>query len=112
MKLPLQEPLIRTSPRYRVARAIDDDWIPRRSVHLATKSAFRDPQPEKQARRVLLNNWAGRPDDVVTDTPDVTISAKFHETFGGSVSSSKRGAMHELFPMRGACWTRTAARLE
>jgi hypothetical protein len=79
---------------------------------LAAKSAFRDTQPEKQARRVLLNKWVGRPDDAVTDTPDATISAKFHEMFGGSVSSSKREAIRELFPMRGVYWTRTAARLE
>jgi hypothetical protein len=48
----------------------------------------------------------------VTNTPDATISTKFHEQFGASVLSSKREAMRELFPMRGSRWTRTAARLE
>jgi hypothetical protein len=112
MRLPLQEPLIKTPPRARTARAIDDDWIPRRSDRLAAKSAFRDPQPEKQARRVMLNKWAGRPDHVVTNTPDATISAKFHEIFADPISSSKREALRAIFPMRGVRWTRTMARLD
>jgi hypothetical protein len=112
MRLPLQEPLIKTPPRARTVRAVNNDWIPRRSDRLAAKSAFHDPQPEKKARRVMLNKWAGRPDDVVTNTPDATISTKFHEMFGDPVSSSKREAMREIFPMRGVRWTRTMARLD
>jgi len=79
---------------------------------LAAKSAFRDPQPEKQARRVLLNKWVGRPDNTATGTPDDSIASQFHEAFGGSVSTSKRAALREIFPMRGARWARTVARLE
>jgi hypothetical protein len=109
LKLQLQEPLIRTPPR---TRRNDDDWIPRRSIRLAGKSHFRDPQPEKQARRVMLNKWAGRPDNASSGTPDAMIAVKFHDAFGASVSSSRREAMRALFPMRGSRWTRTAARLE
>jgi hypothetical protein len=29
---------------------------------------FRDPNPEKQAKRVLVNKWEGRSDDAVTNT--------------------------------------------
>jgi hypothetical protein len=112
MRLPLQEPLIKTPPRARTTRAVDDDWIPRHSDRLATKSAFRDPQPEKQARRVMLNKWTERPEDVVTNTPDATISTKFHETFADPLSSSKREAMRVIFPMRSVRWTRTMARLD
>jgi hypothetical protein len=112
IRLPLEEPLIKTPRRARTARTVSDDWIPRRSDRLAAKSVFRDPHPESQARRILLNKWAGRPEDAVTNTPDATISTKFHEQFGASVSSSKREAIRELFPMRGSRWTRTAVRLE
>lgn len=73
-------------------------WVPRRSTRLAAKSAFRDPQPEKQARRVLPNKWAGLPEDVVSNTPDATVAVKFHEAFTEPLSSSKREAMRELFP--------------
>ena len=112
LKLPLEEPLVCTPPRARTAKNVDDDWIPGHSDRLAAKSAFRDPQPEKQARRVLLNKWAGHPDNMATGTPDDSIASQFHEAFGGSVSTSKRAALRELFPMRGARWARTVARLE
>jgi hypothetical protein len=58
---------------------------------------FRDPNPEKQAKRVLVNKWEGRPDDVVTNTPDEGIAVKFHAAFGGPVSPRKREYMRELF---------------
>jgi hypothetical protein len=59
LRMPLQEQLIQTPPRTRVSRVADDIWVPRRSVRLAAKSAYRDPQPEKQARRIILNRWRG-----------------------------------------------------
>jgi hypothetical protein len=71
--------------------------IPRRSDRLAAKAAFRNPNPEKQAKRVLVNKWENRPDDVVTATPDAGIAAKFHAAFGGPVPSFMREAMRELF---------------
>lgn len=55
--LPLDEPLLHTTPRAQVSRVPDDCWVLRRSVRLMVKSAFRDPQPEKQAKQVLLNKW-------------------------------------------------------
>jgi hypothetical protein len=112
MRLPLQEPLIKTPPRAWTARAVDDDWIPCRSDRLVAKSAFRDPQPEKQARHVMLNKWTGCPEGVVTNTLDATISTKFHETFADPLSSSKREAMRVIFPMCGVRWTRTMTRLD
>ena len=37
-----------------------------------------------------------------SQTPNVAIAVKFHETFVEPLSSSKRAAMRELFPMAGA----------
>jgi hypothetical protein len=70
--------------------------VPRRSDRLVTKSAFRDPPPEKQAKRVLLNKWTQRSEETVTTTPDAMIATRFHETFTVSLSSSKHAAMHGL----------------
>uniref|UniRef100_K3ZDB4 Uncharacterized protein n=1 Tax=Setaria italica TaxID=4555 RepID=K3ZDB4_SETIT len=92
MRLPLQEPLIKSPPRTRTSRVVDDDWIPRRSVRLAAKSAFRDPNHEKQARRA------------VTNTPDDMIATKFHEAFANAHPSSRREAMREFFRLRGGRW--------
>lgn len=101
LKLPLETPLLNTPPRLKVARDVDDCWVPRRSDRLAAKSAFRDPQPEKQAKRVLVNKWTRRPEAASRCTPDATIAARFHDTFTAPLSSSKREAMRELFPGRG-----------
>ena len=101
-RLPLQEPLITSAPRLRVSRRNDCDLVPRRSDRLAVKSAFRDPKPENQANRVLVNKWQRRPDNAPHMTPDPTIAMRFHETFAEPLSSSKRGAMHVLFPKAGA----------
>jgi hypothetical protein len=49
LKLPLEEPLIASSPRRRVSRLDDSVFVPRRSDRLAAKSIHRDPNPEKQA---------------------------------------------------------------
>jgi hypothetical protein len=97
MCLPINTPLIRTAPRARVSR-IPENWVPRRSDRLAVKSVYREPQPEKQARRVLLNKWNRRPEHTRTMTPDATVAARFHAVFASPLSSSKRAAMWELFP--------------
>jgi hypothetical protein len=68
------------------------------------KSAFRDPNPERQAKRVLVNKWEHRLEDAVTNTPNDKIIDKLHEAFTELLSSSKREAMRELFPMHGAQW--------
>jgi hypothetical protein len=73
--------------------------VPRRSDRLAAKSAFRDPNPEKQAKRVLVNKWERRPDDAPTDATDDRIAVLFHETFKEPVNSPTREALCELmFP--------------
>jgi hypothetical protein len=73
--------------------------VPRRSDRLAAKSAFRDPNPEKQAKRVLVNKWERRPVDAPIDATDDRIVVLFHETFKEPVDSPNHEALHELmFP--------------
>lgn len=50
----------------------------------------------------MVNKWERRPEDAVTNTPDDKITDMFHKAFTEPLSSSKREAMSELFPMRGA----------
>jgi hypothetical protein len=110
--LPLQEDLIPQGPRRRAARPEPASLIPCRSDRLAGKAVFRDPNPELQAKRVLVNKWEHRPDDAAHDVPDVTIAMKFHETFSEPISSDTREAMRELwFPRRGARRHTVATRL-
>jgi hypothetical protein len=80
--LPLQENLTRTPSRGSLGTAQLD---PPSQSH---KAAFRDPNPEKQAKGVLVNKWEHRPDDAVTGTPD--------DTFAEHISSSMREAMRVL----------------
>jgi hypothetical protein len=75
--------------------------VPRQSDWLTAKSAYHDPKPEKQAKRVLLNKWQRQPANAV-QIPDESITTKFHETFAEPLSSSKRAAMWELYPKAGA----------
>lgn len=100
--MPLQENLAPGAPLRRAARPELSSLIPRSSDRLATKAVFRDPNPKKQAKRVLVNKWEHRPDDTVTDIPDSTIASKFHEMFAEPISSDTREATHELlYPLRG-----------
>jgi hypothetical protein len=98
--LPLQESLLHTAPCPLAARREPASLVPRRSDRLAAKSAFRDPNPERQVKRVLVNKWERSPDDAVTNTLDDKFVDKFHETFCEPISSSKRKVMCELFPSR------------
>ena len=80
-----------------------ENLVPRCSDRPAAKSVYRDPNPKKQAKRVLLNKWqpstsAPRPSPV---TPDASIATRFHNTFEDPLSSSKRATMREFFPMHG-----------
>jgi hypothetical protein len=54
-KKPLVQPILST-PRLRSTKAapVNDDWIPKRSAHLAAKSRFRAEWPEAQARKVMM----------------------------------------------------------
>jgi hypothetical protein len=104
LTLPLEVPLMQSPPRLRVSCVRDEDLVLRRSERLAAKSVFRDPNPEKQAKRVLLRKWqrsASTPRSAPL-MPDATVVARFHETFREPLSSSKREAMLELYPMLGA----------
>lgn len=111
LRLPLDEPILHSGPRTRTSRIADDDWVPRCSDRLAAKSAFRDPQTEKQAKRVLLSKWTRRPEGAASTTPNEAIARRFRETFTTPLSSSKRAAMRELYPRRAGRSTRTAAQL-
>jgi hypothetical protein len=104
LRLPLEVPLIQSPPRLRVSRMRDENWVPRRSERLAAMSAFRDPNPEKQAKRVLLGKWQPSACALrsAPATPDATIAARFREMFREPLSSSKREALQELFPLIGA----------
>jgi hypothetical protein len=104
LKLPLETPLIQSPPRLHVSRIPDENWVPRRSERLAAMSGFRDPNPEKQAKRVLLGKWQPSASALrsAPATPDATIAARFCETFRVPLSSSKREALQELYPLIGA----------
>jgi hypothetical protein len=66
---------------------------------LAAKSAFRDPNPEKQAMRVLVNKWENRTLDEPVEASDDRIAEIFHGTFKEPLDSPTREAMRELmFP--------------
>jgi hypothetical protein len=101
LKLPLDTPLIQSPPRLRVSRLRDENWVLRRSERLAAMSAFRDPNPEKQAKRVLLGKWQPSASALrsASVTPDAAIAARFRETFREPLSSSKCEALLELYPL-------------
>jgi hypothetical protein len=96
---PIPEALVHTPPRARGARCVPATVIPRRSDRLAGKSAFRDPNPEKQAKRVLVNKWERRPNDTPIVASDAHIADIFHDAFRGPIDSPTREAMRALlFP--------------
>jgi hypothetical protein len=101
LKLPLEESLIASSPIRHVSRVDDSVFVPRCSDRLAAKSIHHDPNPEMQAKRVLVNKWIRKPASE-SQTLDPAVSVKFHETFAEPVPASKQAAMCELFPMVGA----------
>lgn len=109
--LSLQEDLVPMAPQRCAARLDPESLIPRHSDRLAAKAVFCDPNPEKKAKRVLINKWEHRTKDDVT-IPDSSIVAKFHETFAEPISSNTRVAMHELlYPLRGTRWNAVATQL-
>jgi hypothetical protein len=73
-------------------------FILRRSDRLVAKSIHRDPNPEMQAKRVLLKKWTRKPVSE-SQTPDPAVAVKFHEMFAEPVFASKWAAMRELFPI-------------
>jgi hypothetical protein len=100
LRLPLQESLLHTPPR--AARQEPASLVSRRSVRLAAKAPFRDPNPEKQAKRVFVNKWERRPDHAPIDAPDGRIVVLFHEAFKEPIDSPTREALRELCSPRPA----------
>lgn len=106
LRLPPQTPILRSPPRARMPRDGAGSWVPRRSTWLAAKAPFKDPNPEKQAKRVLVHKWSPRTGHATHRTPDNAIADKFHANFSAPLSESKREAMQELFP----CYARRGRR--
>jgi hypothetical protein len=74
--------------------------VPERQ-RLAAKSAYRDPKPKVQAKKVLLSKWKPRNQVHIINSPDVSCD-RFHKTFVELPSASKEAAMRELFLMKSA----------
>jgi hypothetical protein len=111
LKLPLEVPLIQLSSRLRVSHVLVEDLVLHRSDRLDAKFAFCDPNSENQAKWVLVGKWqasVSAPRSAPA-TPNATIAARFHKTFREPLSSSKREAVQELFPMVGARRKRATA---
>jgi hypothetical protein len=70
--------------------------VPRHSDRLAAKSAFRDPNPKKQAKRVPINKWERRPDNTPIVATDDRITMLFHETIKEPVDSPTHEVLREL----------------
>lgn len=102
--------MLQALPRTRQSSIPHEEWKSRRSERLAAKSVYRDPHPERQARRVLLNKWAGPDEAVRPDTPDPKVAARFQEAFGDHVPSERRDSMLDLFPLLGSRAARCASR--
>lgn len=100
LRLPLDDPILRTPPRATTTSVLDDDWVPRRSTRLAAKAPFRDPQPERQAKLVLISKWSSDPAASAPRT-DAPVDAKFREAFALPLSPSKRTVMSHFYPARG-----------
>jgi hypothetical protein len=113
LKLPLEQPLIQSPPRLRVSHVPVENLVSCRSDRLAAKSVYRDPNPEKRTKWVLLNKWhpSSSAPQASPVTPDASITTRFHDTFQELLSSSKRATMRDLFPRHGARrrWAATQA---
>jgi hypothetical protein len=85
-----------------VSKREDSSLVPRWSDRLAAKSGFRDPKPEVQAKKVLLNKWEPCNQVQSLNSPDASIADRFQKTFVEPLSASKEAVMRELFPMKSA----------
>lgn len=92
LRLPLQEPLIDSTPIRRICRRISL-VVPRRSVRIAALTHLRDPRLEVQAKKVLLSKWRPAGEPPSPQIPNNSHSAKFHHRIREPLSSSKRSAM-------------------
>jgi hypothetical protein len=104
VRLPLQEPLLLTTPRAHVPRGRDvasphdEAWLPRRSSRLAAKSGFRDPNPERQAKRIMIAKWTGK---AASHVADQAVDEEFRSAFEAATLSARKEAMAAMFPRRG-----------
>lgn len=75
-------------------------FVPRHSGRLVAKWVYRDPKPERQPKRVMMNKWrpASASASMASPMVDATVDTQFHEMFADPLSSSKCAAMRELFP--------------
>jgi hypothetical protein len=103
-KKPLEPPLITSTPLLRKTRPRkptpvpgDEDWIPKRSIRLAAKSAHREPRPEAQARKVMLKRIGL---EIDTEHPDEASFDEFHTAFKLPLPEETKEAMRALFPGR------------
>jgi len=105
IRLPLQEPVLLTTPRAHVPRGRDNGsledqaWLPRRSSRLAAKSAFRDPNPERQAKRIMISRWTG---NAAGHVADQDVDDEFRAAFEAASLSARKEAMAAMFPRRGS----------
>jgi hypothetical protein len=60
LKVSLEKPLIQSPPHLCVSRVRVENLVPHRSDRLASKSIYRDPKVEKQAKRVMLGKCRHR----------------------------------------------------
>jgi len=76
--------------------------VPRRSSRLAQTAHLREPKPEAQAKKVLLQKWRPvRSPAAPQQALDLSIGDKFRKVFREPLSASKSDAMRELFPAAG-----------
>lgn len=102
--LPLLDPIITSTPSAHAPRRrrrvdADADWTPRRSSRLAAKSVYRDPEPERQAKKIMLGKWKDVPTNAV---PDLALDEEFQKAFAAASLSARKQAMAVMFPRAGA----------
>ena len=97
--------MLLTTPRAHVPRGRHNDpledeaWLPRRSSRLAAKSAFRDPNPERQAKTIMISRWTGK---AASHVADQDVDDEFRAVFKATSLSARKEAMAAMFPWRGS----------
>jgi hypothetical protein len=100
----IRTPILSSPPRLRVSQEPDYSIVPRRSLRLADKP--KASNPEVQAMNVMLKKLGK---DVPLPSSDASGARRFRETFGGTLSSTTKEALRELFPARKRFGSRRAA---
>jgi hypothetical protein len=88
---PLSQPILSSPPHLQITRSArerdDEELIPKWRARLATKSRFREPKSEAQARKVMMKRLGV---EVETQLPD---EASFQAAFTLPLTPSMREAM-------------------